>query len=447
MASICTPAEPSPTRARSRAAAWVTGSKKSAAAYGVRISGGAASLSNTGTIYGRNAAILVAGGGTIANQVGGLIKDQVGTSVSITVPVANASDILLTGSVAVTVNNAGTIGAIPAPSRWPARSTPTSAAPSRPGGISAVSGLYLNNLATGTIAGGYGVRSSGGPVSIGNAGIIHGNVSTAMTATVPSMTLAAVDFGGTGSSAAYLSNASSGVIYGYAGIRSAVVATVVNAGAITGHFGIQMRGGAVTNRAGGVIASSGNKLAGENAAASVQFSGYGTVLNAGTIGASATITQAVVFNGVAAGADYLSNALHRPGVRPAGGTVRSGHRDERRWQFRRRRGRRRRVLLSRDTPVNAAHGHIDGGIGTSFVPGPANTVINDGTIEGVGVRIAGPTTVLNEAGATIIANSGLPGAGAPVSLTGGFRDGARMPGPSRPVAARRSIWLPVSATG
>ncbi len=143
-----------------------------AAGYGVRVIGAAGTVSNSGTIYGRNSAIALTAGGMIANQVGALIKNQVAKSAVITIPVATAAAIAIIGPTAGTVVNAGTIGAIGtlAP---PGGTTEDLSGAFAAVGVTSGSGLYLSNLSTGLIAGVYGVLSAGGPASLSNAGTIQ----------------------------------------------------------------------------------------------------------------------------------------------------------------------------------------------------------------------------------------------------------------------------------
>ena len=176
--------------------------------YGVAIGGDAGTVENLGTIFGRTKGVYLGAGGTLNN--GGTIGVVAGT--------AGYDAVQLTGTIASTVFNAGTIGA--------------TGDTVNVNGITAFGGLYLNNRLSALIAGNNAVRSTSGVTTLLN----YGTITTA--GTVDQSTARAGDarqgiyLSGTGGTD-YVLNSSSGTIFGYGGLYiQGIEATVVNAGTI-----------------------------------------------------------------------------------------------------------------------------------------------------------------------------------------------------------------------
>jgi hypothetical protein len=344
-----------------------------------------ATVTNAGFIAGYSrVSILLLDGGTIDNKALGRID-------------GGTYGIVTAGSVASTIINAGSVhGFTDSGIRMNAGGSVINT-----GGISGVTyGIDINND-VGTVI---------------NAGTISTSATFAMADTAFASTGVLLTDGGV------VTNSAGGVITSdWVGIQVfSAYGSVMNAGLISASpgslppntsfasVGVQLvDGGAVTNVAGGTIASY---------SMGVQvFNGYGTVVNAGIISASAAVQQTdTIF--AAAGVQLVDGGVV---TNSAGGTIQSN------WIG-------VQVLNAPGTVINA--GSIsdaaykngagvqlaDGGLVTNAVGGnitsewmgvqaiTGGTVVNQGVIlaadfrgDGAGVWIHGPGAIINEAGGVI----------------------------------------------
>ncbi len=261
------------------AASGIVPGNPMAIAYGIKVSGGEGTISNLGTIVGRNDGVLMSSGGTLKNQVDG----SIGIIIQIATP--SYADVKLVGTLASTILNAGTIGAV-GPIPVSGNSSGDLSGVNGATGVLASSGVYLTNFNSGLIAGSYGIHSTSGPVAITNFGTILENHNTPITtADEP-----AISITGTGGILAYVSNAASGVISAYTtGLAfTGVTGTVVNSGTFLGAARFSA-GGTLINQSGGIFL---------HTSITGGFSAHvpTTVVNAGTLAQSSIIVYGTVIN-------------------------------------------------------------------------------------------------------------------------------------------------------
>ncbi len=405
-----------------------------AQANGVVISGGAGTVSNVGSIYGHNLGIDLAAGGVFKNQVGGMV------AVNVSMAGAGYADVSLGGTVQSTVINAGTIGtaAINLPSP----------------GITAIAGLYLSNLATGTIGGSYGAlvsagggtvvnqgliqsqntvdsilpsalliadpnsngisvtNSTGGTISgavaislrgglatVSNAGLI---LSTATVEPVGAFTFptiaAAISLGGGG----MVTNSQGGSIvgggYGIISPSKDVATTVINAGQISASRGVSIIQGFIDNESTGTITSTQQNTSPLGA---LLISEDATVVNSGTI------SSYIYFENTSQSTNAESDVLQNSKTGTINSVIFSGSGTVTNYGTVGSLG----VFPDGSTIVNGAGGYIGGvGLTPGSPTGAITSLFNSGTIisqvgtvgdYGAGVRLAGPTVIYNLPGGLI----------------------------------------------
>jgi hypothetical protein len=329
---------------------------------GLFIGGNAGTLTNAGQVAGPRIGALVVAGGTIANNVTGVISGGMAG--------------VLFNVVSGSLGNSGTIIA------------------GNGAGIDIEAGGSVTNYAGGTISGsGWGVFTTGGPATVSNAGSIGGTANIGVLLARGGSVINAATATITGSTAGVFTNngpaavANSGFVNATngAGVDLEAGGTLTNTsfGAIGGGgIGVFIGGGT------GIIANSGS-IAGSGGSGIVLGAGGGSVTNdlGGSIsgtsdginaeaGSTATVTNAGRIGSGSAGIDLAG-----------GGDV-----------------------------TNAASGWISGGSFGIYVAGALGKVMNSGSIasgNNIGVQLNAGGSVTNAGGATISA----PGFG--VAVNGG----------------------------
>jgi adhesin HecA-like repeat protein len=416
---------------------------------GVRILGGAGTVTNAGKISGASFGVDLAAGGSVTNQTGATISGSLvhgvydyyfSVGVGILVAggvgtVTNAGEITdfytgveLQAGGSVTNEAGGTISGFDAVKLDAGGSVANSGTISGGLGVYLSAGGSVTNEAGGTISGADAVvLSAGGSVTNEAGGTITGNVWDIKLFGFATVTNAGVvnasggghygngvTFFGGGSlvNSGTISGGSAGGGYGVLALGQT---TVINTSAITGHQGVFLAGGgSVTNQSTGAISgydaalalSKGGSVANR---AGATISGY----YFGIIGRGATVTNAGDISGEAGvvevgSAGMVTNSGAITGTKVGSafffGTQTLGD----------------GVLMNTGGALtNKGGGTITGAADGVYIGGGTGTVTNEGAISGssIGIDLTGGGSVTNEAGGTISGYAGVDISGGAGTVT------------------------------
>ena len=374
-----------------------TGANITAGKYAVEINNGAGTVINSGTISGQNVTIgkgvVLAAGGYVANTASASI-----TGGTYGVEIVNAAGTVVnSGSIASTNPGQGfgiylgAGGSVTNAAFASIASNGTGVAIKNAGGrvensgsisggtagfgVFLQKGGYVTNAASALISGGIGVEIAGSPGSVVNSGTI-GDSSTTAGAGVY------LKAGG------FVTNNGSGSIHGNVGVEIAGGGgTLVNYGTIgttnaTLGSGVLLKsGGYVTNAAAATISGSADGV--------VISGGSGSIVNAGTIDGINAVVTSTTSGSLASNPSFSVTSSVTNNITSFGGAGIS--------------------LSSGDPVTNKTSAVISGGKYGIEISGGAGTIVNAGTIGGLGAIVTYSTTInvtSNPSGSVISSVSG-----------------------------------------